>query len=281
MTTWDPSQYARHRDHRNRPFLDLLARIPNGSPAVVVDLGCGDGSQTVALGQRWPQARIIGTDSSPEMIAAARRDHGERIDWLVQDVNDFRRYADEELGGSVDVLLSNAVLQWVPEHRELLATWAQLLTPGGTLAFQVPGNFEAPSHRIIREVAAAQPRGAELTSALRHDRPVDDPADYAEQLGAVGLTPDCWETTYVQLLDPAGELANPVLDWVKGTALRPLLDLLTGPDERAAFLADLDAALLSAYPRGSLGVAFPFRRIFAVASRSAGPDEPQPARSMQ
>ena len=256
MTTWDPSQYARHRDHRNRPFLDLLARIPNGSPAVVVDLGCGDGSQTVALGQRWPQARIIGTDSSPEMIAAARR-------------------------GSVDVLLSNAVLQWVPEHRELLATWAQLLTPGGTLAFQVPGNFEAPSHRIIREVAAAQPRGAELTSALRHDRPVDDPADYAEQLGAVGLTPDCWETTYVQLLDPAGELANPVLDWVKGTALRPLLDLLTGPDERAAFLADLDAALLSAYPRGPLGVAFPFRRIFAVASRSAAPDAPQPATSTQ
>lgn len=266
MATWDPTQYEQFADLRTRPFLDLLARIPHGDPRIVLDLGCGNGIATLAAADRWPDATVVGIDNSSAMLrTASGRDTGGRVRWVEADV------ATVDVGayGTPDVILSNATLQWVPEHLDLVPRWLEALSGSGVFAMQVPGNFDAPSHRIIRETARDQPRGAELTALLRAD-PVAEPQGYADVLAASGARPDVWETTYLQVLDAAGEQEHPVLEWVKGTALRPLLDVLDAAETRA-FLADLASRLDAAYPRASYGVPFPFRRIFAVGVLEARP----------
>ncbi|AKU15910.1 methyltransferase domain-containing protein [Luteipulveratus mongoliensis] len=259
MTTWDPAQYERFADHRTRPFFDLLGRVGAENPSLVIDLGCGNGPMTLAAADRWPDARVIGVDSSADMLERARDlDADGRVEWVEADVAAW----DLSGVGAPDVIVSNATLQWVPSHRELIPTWLEALRPGGWFAMQVPGNFAAPSHVAVREVAAAQPRGPELTAALR-EAPVDDPVAYADLLAGRCPHVDAWETTYVQVLDPGGEQPSPVLEWVKGTALRPILDRLD-TEEQAAFLAELGTRLGHDYPRRSYGTPFPFRRIFAV-----------------
>ena len=265
-TTWDPQQYAKFSDHRSRPFGDLMARVGAQSPRVVVDLGCGNGPLTLSLADRWPSARVVGVDHSPQMIAAARKlDTSGRVEWLESDVATWDRDA---LGATPDVIVSNATLQWVPGHLELLAAWAGALAPGGWLAVQVPGNLDAPSHALMREVAAGHPAAERLRPALDRLR-VASPAEYVEVLGASGLAVDGWETTYQHILDPDGTQANPVLEWVRGTGLRPVLGALPDEAERDAFLAEYDARLRVAYPRTAVGVIFPFRRIFAVGHKAA------------
>jgi trans-aconitate 2-methyltransferase len=158
----------------------------------------------------------------------------------------------------------------VPGHLGVLVRWARALAPDGWLAMQVPGNLDAPSHALMREVAAEQPAAARLEPALRR-LSVEDPATYVRVLGGEGLEVDGWETTYQHVLDPGGLQENPVLEWVRGTGLRPVLDVLTGTEEREAFLRSYDARLREAYPRTPIGVVFPFRRIFCVAHRPASP----------
>ncbi|RQX57632.1 trans-aconitate 2-methyltransferase, partial [Micromonospora chalcea] len=147
---WDPRTYLRYGDERSRPFHDLLARVGAEYPRAVVDLGCGPGTLTATLAGRWPGSRVTGLDSSPEMIARASAESGP-VGYAVGDVRDWRPEPD------VDVLVGNAVLQWVPEHRDLLRRWAHALPAGAWMAFQVPGNFDAPSHRLLRSVAAREP----------------------------------------------------------------------------------------------------------------------------
>ncbi|GGV80786.1 trans-aconitate 2-methyltransferase [Streptomyces griseoloalbus] len=264
--TWDPAQYLRHAGHRTRPFTDLLARVPElpRHPARIADLGCGAGNVTALLADRWPTARITGYDNSPEMLDKAHVDHegptpeGGRLDFTHADVG---TWAPAE---PYDLIVSNATLQWVPGHAERFADWITGLAPGGTFAFQVPGNFGAPSHVLLRELAASPRWRARLDGVLRHDDAVLRPEAYLEHLTALGCTADAWETTYVHLLE--GE--DPVLDWVKGTALRPVLTLLADdPEAREAFVAEYRAALRDAYPAGPHGTPFPFRRVFAVAVR--------------
>ena len=248
---WDPVVYRRFGSERSRPFFDLIARIGAEAPRAVTDLGCGPGELTLSLAERWPAARLSGVDSSAEMIAKATA-HGGPATFTVGDVRDWRP------GPDTDVLVTNATLQWVPEHRDLLARWAVALPPGAWLAMQVPGNFGAPSHRLLRQVGA----GYGLGDVLR-EAPVDDAAGYAALLTAAGATVDAWETTYVHLLAGDGP-EHPVLRWMEGTALRPVKAAL---DENAwqSFRADLAAELAAAYPAAQGHVAFPFRRIFAVA----------------
>ncbi|NUR42890.1 MAG: trans-aconitate 2-methyltransferase [Streptomyces sp.] len=264
MTTWDPAQYLRHADHRARPFLDLLARVPDlpTAPASIADLGCGPGNVTALLADRWPTARITGYDNSPEMLDKAHAEHagptagGGSLDFAPADVRTWTPT------GPYDLIISNATLQWVPGHMERFADWIGALAPGGTLAFQVPGNFDAPSHRLMRELAAS----FGLPVALRHDDAVHTPEAYLDHLTALGCTADVWETTYVHLL--TGE--DPVLDWVKGTGLRPVLTALADdPAAREKFLAAYRTALREAYPTRPHGTPFPFRRIFAVARKEA------------
>ncbi|GGB47981.1 trans-aconitate 2-methyltransferase [Flexivirga endophytica] len=282
MATWDPQQYERFSDLRNRPFGDLIARVGAVAPERVVDLGCGNGPLTLSLADRWPRAQITGVDSSDSMLErAAALDVEHRVHWELADVNGWEPDSEPE------VLVTNATLQWVPGHLTLIDRWLSRLPDGGWFAMQVPGNFDAPSHRIIREVARAHDRAADragvpakyrseeraenfvgwLEGALR-DAPVESPERYAEALAAHCGHVDVWETTYLQVLDPQGAQRSPVLEWVKGTALRPLLDVLDD-SERAALLEELVTRFDVAYPRAPYGTPMPFRRIFAVGRKGA------------
>ncbi len=263
---WDPTAYATFGDERTRPFHDLIARIGATAPGVVVDLGCGPGSATLTLAQRWPRARIIGVDSSPEMIEAARAaDPQGRVEWLLGDLRDW---STSRVDAPVDVLVTNAALQWIEGHERLLAPWVEGLAPGGWFAMQVPGNFGAPSHALMREIAARQPSAQRLREVLRLPASAE-PGTYLAALAGPGRRVDAWSTTYLHVLDPRGQRANPVLEWVSGTGLRPVLQALVNEAERSAYLADYGEALLEAYPRTEVGVVLPFRRIFAVAHREA------------
>lgn len=253
---WDPRQYGRFADERARPFLDLVTRIGASEPRRVVDLGCGSGNLTALLAERWPKAQVEGIDSSPEMIEAAPA--GERLSFRVGDVASWTPEPD------VDVIVSNATLHWVPTHRSLLAGWAAVLPVGGWLAFQVPGNFDSPSHTLMRTIAASPQWASSLGDVLPHADAVGPPTEYAGLLLGAGLEVDAWETTYVHVLPGP----DPVLQWVRGTALRPIIAALSG-EQFAAFEQEYAAQLRAAYPPTEHGTHFPFRRIFAVAHRPA------------
>lgn len=251
---WDPTQYNLFADHRGRPFVDLLQRIQAEHPKEVVDLGCGPGNLTALLAERWPAARIRGIDSSPEMIAAAQSRPG--ISCSLGDAREFTIYPE------LDVLISNATLHWVPEHRELLAGWSDQFAPGGWIAFQVPGNFASPSHTLLFDLVES-PRWSNLVGGLlEHGDRVDQPTDYATLLLDHGLLVDTWETTYVHVL--TGD--DPVLEWMRGTALRPVLQALSD-QEAQAFEREFAALLRVAYPARPAGTLLPFRRIFAVGRK--------------
>lgn len=249
-TTWDPALYLAFDDDRARPFHDLLARIGATSPRRVVDLGCGPGNLADVLRARWPNAVISALDSSAEMVAAARE---RGIDAEQADVVDWSPPPD------ADVVVSNAVLHWVPEHLDLLPRWLAALPRGAWFAMQVPGNFAAPSHDLVRELLAERRwagrvpvRGADAVAA---------PSAYAEVLAGAAEHVDVWETTYLHRLSGA----DPVMRWISSTALRPVRDALSD-DDYAAFTAELAPRLRAAYPARPDGSTwFPFRRVFAVA----------------
>ncbi|MFS3127000.1 methyltransferase domain-containing protein [Nocardioides sp. Bht2] len=254
---WSPDQYLRYADERSRPFFDLTARIGATAPTDVVDLGCGPGNLTATLAERWPQARIHGIDSSAEMIAAARAEHPtSRITFACEDL---RLWAEQ--GADVDVLISNATLQWVPEHRALLPALVEKVRPGGWLAFQVPGNHQALSHALCRELAAEQPY-APFTGDVVY-RPTGDPADYFADLRPLGLEVEAWETTYLHALRGP----DAVFEWVSATGARPYIEAV-GSEVRREFVAEYKRRLAAAYPERDGVVLFPFRRIFVVAHRS-------------
>ena len=253
---WDPALYGRYADERGRPFFELTARIAAESPATVVDLGCGAGELTVALASRWPAATVRGLDASPEMIDRAPRG---RVRFAVADARDFD-------ATGTDVLVSNAMLQWVPGHARLLRAWAAQLNPGGWLAFQVPANFDAPSHRLMRELADSPAWRGRLAGVLRHEDAVASPAEYLDVLAGEGMRVDAWQTEYQHVL--AGD--DPVLEWVRGTGLRPVLATLSEA-QAAQFSAEYARALRQAYPRRPYGTVFSFARTFVVAHK------PQPA----
>jgi trans-aconitate 2-methyltransferase len=253
---WDPQQYLRHADLRSRPFFELVARVP-GTPARVVDLGCGPGNTTATLPARWPGAHIVGVDNSAEMIEQARRDFPD-VEFRPGDIAEYDPGADRP-----DLILSNAALQWVPGHLALFAAWIDALPSGGVLAFQVPGNFRSPTHTLLDQLRNAPRWTARVGGPHRAAAP--EPGEYLETLAELGCAVDVWETTYHQVLQ--GE--RPVLDWMLGTGLRPVLGALTDAEERAEFLAEYAALLDDAYPRRPHGTVLPFRRIFAVAVKQA------------
>ncbi|HTU08345.1 MAG TPA: trans-aconitate 2-methyltransferase [Trebonia sp.] len=266
---WDAQQYLRFGGERARPFFDLIAQIGATSPGYVADLGCGPGNLTRVLAERWPDAEVTGVDNSAEMITAAAavgpdERAGGRVAFVLADIRDWRP------ARAPDVLVSNAVLQWVPDHHDLLVRWADLLAPGGWLAFQLPGNFDQPHQAIIRDMAASA-RWRDLLAGAELNRQGGDPEEYAELLARPGYDVDAWETSYVHILP--GE--NPVVDWVKGTALRPVLAALDA-EQAAAFLQEYGELVRQAYKPRTFGTMFPFRRVFTVLHRHGdlSPDEP-------
>jgi trans-aconitate 2-methyltransferase len=250
---WDPVQYGRYSGERGRPFFELVARVDCAEPETVVDLGCGPGDLTLELAERWPEALVRGIDASAEMIERAPADGA--VEFSVGTAEEFS-------AEGVDVLISNAALQWVPSHRELIVSWAGELNPGGWLAFQVPANFDAPSHALMRELAESPAWRDRLGGVLRAALSSASPVEYLELLSAADLDVDAWQTEYVHILQ--GE--DPVLEWVRGTGLRPALAALSAEDG-VRFSAEYGALLREAYPRHSYGTAFPFKRTFVVAQR--------------
>jgi trans-aconitate 2-methyltransferase len=258
--TWDPKRYLTYADERGRPFVELLARVGATAPGRVVDLGCGPGNLTTLLARRWPEAEVTGVDSSPEMIAAAREDRagdeavGEGVG-ITFEIGDVRTWAPAE---PVDVLVSNATLQWVPGHLDLLPRLVGHVAPGGWFAFQVPGNFDEPSHTIRRDLAAEEPYAEHAAGVATPD--ASAAAAYLARLADLGCRVDAWETTYLHVL--TGE--DPVFTWVSGTGARPTLQAL--PDDlRPRFEEEFKRRLRAAYPPGPAGVVLPFRRVFVVA----------------
>ncbi|ALO66915.1 trans-aconitate methyltransferase [Arthrobacter alpinus] len=288
---WEPAQYRKFGDFRDRPFFDLTARIGAVAPARVVDLGCGPGNLTATLAQRWPQASVLGLDSSAAMVAQARAlipaastgsrstgagasaapthsaDDGGTPSAASPHIAPGLAFVQGDIAAWVptsdtDVIVSNAALQWIPQHRELMAGWLAAMHPGAWLGVQVPGNFGAPSHVLMRELAESPRWRKQLGGVLRHEDAVAEPALYQELFLSCGARVDVWETTYSHLLQGK----NPVLEWVRGTALRPVLGALS-LSEAMAFEHEYAALLAKAYPAGEYGSNFEFRRIFMVGEK--------------
>jgi trans-aconitate 2-methyltransferase len=258
--SWDPGQYLAFADHRIRPALELLARVPLASPRLAYDLGCGTGDVTRAIAERWPEAAVFGLDNSPDMLARAAATPG-RVEWVEGDIRTWRPDAPP------DLIYSNAALQWVEGLRALFPRLLGLLAPGGCLAVQMPLSWGAPSHVLMRRTLdEGGPGGTALgTDALRRSvarKWVDDAADYYDLLAERAAQVDIWETEYLQVL--AGP--DPVLAWVKGAGLRPILDALDD-EQRATYLDTYARRLREAYPARADGrTLYPFRRLFIVAT---------------
>jgi len=255
VVRWEPAQYLKFADHRLRPAIDLLNRI-DADPQTIVDLGAGTGNVTRLLHARWPNARVTGVDSSPEMLARAA-DALPQISWNQADLSAWRPRE------SVDLLYSNAALHWVDDHATLFPALFAMVNPGGTFAVQMPNNFSARSHTAIADVVRSGPWRSKLEPLLRTS-PVQHPSMYFDLLTPAAASLDIWETEYVHVLE--GD--RPVLEWIKGTWLRPLLAALDS-EERAQFESRYAEVAAHAYPRRNDDrTLFPFRRLFIVATRA-------------
>lgn len=253
MPSWSDTQYLKFANERTRPARELLARVPLVSARRVVDLGCGPGNSTALLRERWPSAALTGIDSSAEMLSRARQELPD-VHWICADAGSF------SAAEPVDVLFSNALLQWLPDHARLIPALMSQVAPGGAFAIQMPCNFAEPSHRWMRETAGPW---AARTASVRTRSPVESAAFYYDLLVPHAASIDVWQTTYQHVMVDVAA----IVEWVKGTGLRPYLDVLE-PDEQAAYLDAYARELDAAYPRRSDGQRlFSFPRLFIVAVR--------------
>jgi trans-aconitate 2-methyltransferase len=256
VPTWDPEQYLRFERERSIPCRELISRLDGLTPERIIDLGCGTGTSTAQLRKGWPHAHLYGLDSSAEMIASARQgDPG-----VVWTLGDIRTWSTPQ---PFDLVFSNAALHWIPDHATAFPRLLHQVRPGGALAVQMPTNFEAPAHRCIREVASSSEWTAKLGAGLLAAR-VETPEFYYRLLSPLAPQIDIWQTEYVHVLPDAAA----IVEWLKGSTLRPYLDLLGAHALRDAFLAQLAHLMKAAYPAQPDGrVLFPFRRLFVIARR--------------
>ena len=270
---WDPAQYAHFAGHRARPFVDLTHAIEHDAPQRVVDMGCGPGNMTLTLAHRWPKADITGYDASAEMIEDARR-------LIASQERPFTNVSFEQQEASLwkppndtDVIVSNAMFQWLPDHINVIKGWLDLLKPGAWFAMQVPGNSNARSHQFIGELAS-EPKYQVAAQTAYTGETIHSVEEYTRMLLDHSFRPNVWETTYHQVLSGP----DPVFDWVKGAALRPVLQKLTEHDKIQktslynSFVARYKAEMLDAYPPyvgpdGQEVTVYPFRRIFVVGHK--------------
>jgi trans-aconitate 2-methyltransferase len=256
MTIWDPKQYERFKTYRDRPALDLMVQLPDDlDPKEIWDLGCGPGEHAALLAKRHPGARVHGLDSSAEMLAAARQ-RADPVEWLQGDIDAFAPETPP------DLIFTNAALQWLPDHARLFPKLVQSLAPGGVFACQIPVTFQEPWHVQLRSTAAEGPWSGRL-KGVRDVQPVAPASDYYAWLSPLAEA-DIWTTVYLHVLE--GE--EPVIEWMKGTGLRPYLQMLDSDGERAAFLDAYRARVDRDFPKRPDGVTlFPFPRLFIVARR--------------
>ena len=255
--TWSAEQYVIFEDERTRPVRDLLSALPDIQARSVIDLGCGPGNSTELLAARFGDAAVSGIDSSPDMIAAARK----RLRQARFTLMAIEAWDDP---GPFDVILANAVLQWLPDHARLLPALVSRLAPGGGLAVQMPDNLDAPTHRLMREIAADGPWADVLAPASAARTSIGDASWYYGVLHPLCSRVDVWRTTYHH---PIRDGAAGIVEWFKGSGLRPFLEPLD-PASRAAYLERYTAAVARAYPASADGsVLLPFPRFFMTAIR--------------
>lgn len=251
MADWSPTQYLQFADERTRAARDLLAQVPLGRAGSVYDLGCGPGNSTALLIERFPDARIIGVDSSPGMLAEARKAYP-RLRFVEGDLSDWQPEA------GTDLLFANALFQWVPDHLKVLQRLLTALPTGGVLAVQMPDNLYEPSHVAMRETAASGPWAGKLKDVGRESLP--PVATYYDALKPHAARVDIWHTIYNHSIDGA----RGIVEWVKGTGLRPYIDPLDTA-ERQAYLATYEARIAKAYPLAFDGKALlRFPRLFII-----------------
>ncbi len=256
MADWNARQYLKFEDQRTRPARDLLAQVPLADAAFVVDLGCGPGNSTELLAERFPKAELLGLDTSPAMLDAARK----RLPKARFEQADASTFTLER---PADLIFANAVLQWVPDHETVLPRLLSLLAPGGVLAVQMPDNLEEPSHAAMRETAMSGPWAEKLAPALSARAVLPTPRAYYDLLLQGAGRIDIWHTIYNHPLENAAA----IVEWVKATGLRPFIDPLEA-DERAAFLEAYQARLEEPYhPQQDGKVLLAFPRLFLVAQR--------------
>jgi trans-aconitate 2-methyltransferase len=253
MADRSSTQYLKFADERTRAARDLLAQVLLKSPRLVYDLGCGPGNSTELLIERYPEARIVGVDSSPDMLAKARQSYP-HAHFIEDDLTNWQPSEEP------DLLFANAVFQWVPDHLLVLRRLIAALPKGGVLAVQMPDNLNEPSHVAMRETAAEGrwARKLEKLGQVRDRLPAV--ATYYDALTPGAARVDIWHTIYNHPLDgPDG-----IVEWVKGTGLRPYIDPLDG-EERRAYLARYRARIAKAYPLAGDGKALlRFPRLFIV-----------------
>jgi trans-aconitate 2-methyltransferase len=258
MADWNPALYTRFEDERTRPAAELLARVPLDAPRLAYDLGCGPGNSTALIAARFPEAEVIGLDTSPSMLESART----RLPGLAFALADAATWTPER---APDLIYANAVLQWLPDHPVLLPRLFGLLAPGGVLAVQMPDNLAEPSHRLMRETAASGPWAAAIGDpavAGRLGRMLD-PAGYYDLLAPLAADVDVWRTAYHH---PMADAAA-IVAWVRATGLRPFLDPLD-PAQTEGFLAAYETAIDTGYPpRSDRRRLLAFPRVFIVARK--------------
>jgi trans-aconitate 2-methyltransferase len=256
MPTWNPDQYLKFADERTRPARDLIASVSLADPRRIIDLGCGPGNSTALLHQRWPEAEITGLDNSREMLAAAARSYPE-WKWVEDDAATWTAETP------FDLVFSNAALHWVAGHAEVFPRLLAQVSQQGALAVQMPAHFQSPVHQLILDVAR-NPAWRHLMGEASRAIAVGRPSFYYDLLQPHCSRLDLWETEYNHILD--GPQA--IIEWMRGTGLRPFLEALGDDEQRNRFEQLLLAGLTQAYPEQQDGrVLFPFRRLFIVAYR--------------
>jgi trans-aconitate 2-methyltransferase len=259
MPGWNPNQYLKFAEERTQPCRDLAARIAVANVQRVIDLGCGPGNSAAVLRDRWPDAEFTGLDSSADMIERAQREYPGQH-WIAGDISAWAAAS----GDRFDVVFSNAALQWVDHHASLYPRLLSRVAPGGALAIQIPGNIDALPHRLMREVAASPAwsrwfRPGNVREWRHHEMEF-----YYDALAPTAARLDIWATEYLHILPDA----EAIVEWYRGTGMRPFLELLETETDRQRFAADYLASLQPHYPpRAAGGVLFPFRRIFLIAYR--------------
>ncbi|WPH15475.1 trans-aconitate 2-methyltransferase [Variovorax paradoxus] len=259
MLDWNPALYRRYEDERTRPAQELLARVPLSEATHVVDLGCGPGNSTELLANRFPTAKVVGTDNSEAMLASAR----ERLPQARFELSDIATWAPQDQ--APDLIYANAALQWVPDHEQLIPRLFAALAPGGVLAIQMPDNREEPTHRLMRAVAAEAPWAEPIGDADRLRTLLLPLGGYYDLLAPVAARVDVWHTIYQH---PMADAAA-IVEWVRGTGLKPFVDRLPA-DLQASYLAEYERRVDLAYPARTDGkrlLAFP--RMFIVAQKKA------------
>lgn len=254
MPVWDADQYLKFQQERTQPAIDLAARVQFKSPGRIVDVGCGPGNSTAVLAARFPKADLSGLDSSADMLATARASN-EEIHWFQADVTTWE--PEEEY----DLIFSNAVLQWVPDHQTVFPRLMRFLNPGGALAIQLPAHYASPLHRCVVDVSEL-PEWRDATENARQRLISETRSFYYDLLSPLAARIDLWETEYIHTM----ESVEAILEWFRGTGLRPYLEALPDDNQRVRFETELLSRYRDAYPTQANGkILFPFRRLFIVA----------------